>query len=150
MKIIHAGQKHLDVLAPLFDHYRQFYGMKPDLAGARTFLAGRMRAKESVVFLALDEAENGLGFVQLYPSFSSVSMKRLWILNDLFVDKSARRKGLAEALIRQCIQLAKETKSSGLVLETAGDNLAAQRLYEKLGWRREKEFLTYRIDCQPL
>lgn len=146
--IIHAAQGHLDVLAPLFDQYRQFYGQSSNPAGARTFLAERIRAGDSVIFLALDGLGKGLGFVQLYPSFSSVSMERLWILNDLFVEQSARRKGVAEALIRQGIQLAKETNSCGLVLETAGDNLAAQQLYEKLGWKQENEFRTFRFDTQ--
>jgi len=146
MKIIHAAQGQLDLLAPLFDQYRQFYGQPSNPAGARTFLADRMRAKDSVIFLALDESGKGLGFVQLYPSFSSVGMKRMWILNDLFVDSLARRQGIAEGLVRQCVRLAQETKSQGLMLETAADNTPAQKLYEKLGWRREKEFLTFRID----
>lgn len=87
-----------------------------------------------------------LGFVQLYPSFSSVSMKRLWVLNDLFVVPGARRRGAAEALMARARRLALETGAEGLVLETAVDNKKAQRLYEKLGWKRDREFYRYNLD----
>ena len=73
-------------------------------------------------------------------------MKRLWILNDLFVTKEARRQGVAEALIRQCEAFGRETNSKGLVLETAADNIPAQTLYRKLGWRKEEEFDRYYIN----
>jgi hypothetical protein len=75
MKTIRAGLEHLDVLTGLFDAYRQFYGQEPDLPGARRFLEARLEGGDSLVFLAVPEnaLETGVGFVQLYPSFSSVS-----------------------------------------------------------------------------
>jgi hypothetical protein len=87
VRTIRAGLEHLDVLTGLFDSYRQFYGQEPDLPGARRFLEARLRCRDSVVFLAFrdDATRTSVGFVQLYPSFSSVSMKPIWILNDLFV-----------------------------------------------------------------
>jgi ribosomal protein S18 acetylase RimI-like enzyme len=148
MKIVRASSDSLDLLVPLFDQYRQFYSQRSDIDGAREFLASRLKKKDSVIYIAFGESDNdALGFVQLYPSFSSVSMKSIWILNDLFVDPSARRQKVAEALIHEAIRHAKETKSRGLILETAIDNAPAQRLYEKLGWTKEEGFLTYRIDC---
>ncbi len=132
-------------LAPLFDAYRQFYQKPGDVKGAGRFLRERLTKKDSVVFLASDDAGTVHGFVQLYPTLSSVSMQRLWILNDLFVSSSARRSGVAEALIERSIQHARETRSKGLILETAIDNIPARTLYEKLGWKRDDEFHRYSI-----
>jgi GNAT superfamily N-acetyltransferase len=144
MQILQAGVEHIPQLAPLFDAYRQFYRQPSDLAGAADFLRQRMERGESVVFLAvLDGA--AVGFTQLYPCFSSTSMKRLWILNDLFVAPQARRSGVAKALMEHARQLALETSAEGLALETAVDNHSAQKLYEQLGWVRDEEFFRYSL-----
>ena len=129
-----AGLEDVDRLAPLFDGYRQFYRQHADLEGARRFLAERLGAGESRVFVA--ETADGwpLGFVQLFPSFSSVSMKRLWILNDLFVAPDARRSGVARVLMDRAREFAVETGAKGLILETESHNAPAKRLYEDLGW----------------
>jgi GNAT superfamily N-acetyltransferase len=128
----------------LFDGYRRFYGQPRDPEGARGFLLERTTKEESALFLALEGTE-GPGFAQLYPSFFSVSLKRLWILNDLFVAPEARRRGVAAALLGEARRLAVETRAKGLELATATDNLPAQRLYEKLGWRRDGAFHHYSL-----
>lgn len=108
LQVIPAGLEHLEALASLFDGYRQFYKQESDLTGAKAFLEARLQREESVVFLALEGTE-ALGFTQLYPSFSSVSMARLWILNDLFVNPAARGKGVGEALLARAVEFARET-----------------------------------------
>lgn len=133
-------------MAPLFDAYRQFYEQAADLARARQFIQERLANEQSVVFLALmdgDDGPTGMGFVQLYPTFSSISLKPMWILNDLFVTPDARKQGVGRALMDRAKQLALETNALGLTLETAIDNTPAQRLYEQLGYEREEEFYTY-------
>ncbi len=142
VRIVRASAKDADLIAPLFDAYRQFYKKEPDLAGARAFIRERLQKDESVIFLALDGGK-GVGFVQLYPCFSSTAMKPMWILNDLFVTPEARRQGAAQALMEQARQWAVETKADGLWLETAVDNLTAQRLYERLGWKRDNDYYRY-------
>jgi GNAT superfamily N-acetyltransferase len=139
MDIIRAELKHLDGLAVLFDGYRQFYKQESDMDGAKLFLRERLTEGDSVIFLAM---VNGLtvGFTQLYPSFSSVSMKRLWILNDLFVAQVARKRGVGEALLERAREFAVETNAKGLTLETAHDNRTAQSLYERMGWKRDESF----------
>ena len=72
-------------------------------------------------------------------------MKRLWILNDLYVVAEARRHGVAKALMERARQLALETSAESLALETAVDNHNAQRLYEQLGWLRDQEFFRYAL-----
>ncbi|MBI1277661.1 MAG: GNAT family N-acetyltransferase [Anaerolineaceae bacterium] len=142
--IIRATIEHLDLVAPLFDGYRQFYKQPSNLDGARQFIKDRLIRHESVIFLALmDDA--GLGFTQLYPSFSSTSMNRLWILNDLFVSPNGRRQGIGEALLERARQFAVENGAKGLMLETAVTNTTAQKLYERLGWKRDTEYYVYNL-----
>lgn len=141
-EIIQATADHVDLIAPLFDGYRRFYGQPSDLARARDYLRERLDRGESVLFLAVQDRA-GLGFTQLYPSFSSVSMKRLWVLNDLYVAAEARKQGVAAALLERARRFAVETGAKGLVLETALDNHPAQRLYERHGWRRDDAFCRY-------
>ena len=135
----------LDLVAPLFDGYRQFYGQPGDLGLARRFLLERFQHHESVVLLALDEEGQGAGFVQLYPLFSSVRAARTYLLNDLFVAPRARRHGVAAALIREAVDFAQAVGAVGMSLTTAHSNEAAQRLYESLGWKRDLEFREYSI-----
>ena len=142
--ISRATLDDLNDLTPLFDGYRQFYEQASDREAARTFLEARLTLGESVIFLArLD----GLpaGFTQLYPSWSSVSMRRLWVLNDLFVQTDFRQRGVGEELLERARQHAVETGAKGLMLETSVDNLPAQRLYERLGWVRETHYYTYTL-----
>jgi GNAT superfamily N-acetyltransferase len=143
LEIIRASEKEVDHVAPLFDQYREFYKEQADAEGARSFLMERLTKNESVVFLALDRDLGAVGFTQLYPPFSSVSMKRLWILNDLFVLPVARKRGVGEALLRRAEEFARQTNAKGLELETWVNNLPAQRLYEKCEWKRNVEFYQY-------
>ena len=142
MQIKLATLNELELLTELFDSYRMFYEQKSDLEEAKKFLMERMINDQSVAFIALDDVKP-LGFVQLYPSFSSVSMKRSWILNDLFVNELARGKGVGERLMKTAIEFARETGAKGLLLETANDNAIAQRLYERIGFIKELNFFYY-------
>ena len=144
MLVRRAGVGDLDDVAPLFDGYRQFYGQPSDLAAARAFLAERLRRHESVIFVAIAD-DVTLGFTQLYPSFSSVSVRRLWILNDLFVSPAARRGGVGRRLLERARDWAVETDAKGLTLTTAVTNSAARSLYESCGWRRDDEFAHYQL-----
>ena len=140
-----AEHKHLDVLAPLFDAYRVFYKQPSDLTAAYDFLKARLSHLESAVFLALSSKGEGLGFTQLYPSFGSVSLCRLWILYDLYVAPEARQMGVGRALMEQAHQFAAETGAGFVELSTAKDNYQAQALYESLGYIRDTDFYSYEL-----
>lgn len=142
MKLLTASLAQLDSLAPLFDGYRVFYKQESNLEAAKAFLTQRFQQEDSVIFLALDDGGKGMGFTQLYPSFSSVSMQRTYILNDLFVAPNHRGKGVGAALMEHAKQFALEAGSKGLTLETAIDN-PAQKLYERLGWVKDVEVFHY-------
>lgn len=133
MIIREATLNDLDAVAKLFDSYRAFYRKPPDIAAAKKFLQQRITCRESVIFIA-DENE-AVAFAQLYPLFSSTRLKRLWLLNDLFVQVDFRRKGISKLLISTCFQLAKETKACGVMLETERGNTIANQLYQKMGFQ---------------
>jgi len=144
MNIRRATIADIDSIAPLFDQYRQFYKQPSHLESATAFLTERLSKHESIVFLA-EENSHFMGFVQLYPSWSSVSMKRVWILNDLFVSPAFRGKGIGKNLLEACTQFAKETGAISLTLKTAVDNKPAQRLYDSCGWIQETKFISYKF-----
>lgn len=144
-RITRATPDDLQVLVPLFDAYRVFYGRPSDPATAQAFLHERFERDESVIFLAR-EGGVALGFTQLYPCFSSVSARRLWILNDLYVEARARRSGVARALMGAAHAYARDTGAARVTLCTAGDNTPAQALYESLGYRRDTKMLAYALE----
>jgi len=139
----YASPDDLDLLVPLFDAYRVFYEQPSDLNIARTFLKERLQLRESVILLALSNSGEGLGFVQLYPFFSSVSAKRIWVLNDLFVTEKARGTGVSRVLMDAAKQHAHFTGAPRITLSTAKTNRRAQVLYESLGYVRDNDYLTY-------
>ncbi|MBD2088511.1 GNAT family N-acetyltransferase [Microcoleus sp. FACHB-1515] len=144
MQIIHADVSLVEQVAPLFDRYRQFYGQPSDLNRAKDFLRDRLTQSESVMFVAM--AETALGFTQLYPSFSSVSLQRIWILNDLFVLPEARNQGIGMALLERAKAWGIETQAKRISLRTAVDNVAAQTLYQKAGYLKDNAFWQYDLD----
>lgn len=131
-----AGPSDLDALVPLFDAYRQFYNQPSDLERARDWLRSRLRLGESVAFVAM-RGSTMVGFAQLYPMYSSVRTARTWILNDLFVDTTARRSGVGHALLEAAATFAREDGAMGISLETMQDNAAARGLYRAAGWNED-------------
>ncbi|MED4040715.1 GNAT family N-acetyltransferase [Niallia taxi] len=144
MIIFQATMEDLDGVANLFNLYRTFYQQESDLEGAKNYIKERINKEESVIFVAKDE-QNYLGFTQLYPTFSSISMKRAWILNDLYVDAQARKQGVGELLLHKAKEYAIETGAKSLSLSTAPDNHTAQRLYEKNGYVKDYTFYHYEL-----
>lgn len=139
-----AVLEDLGQLVPLFDRYRQFYGRCSDEPAAAAFLRQRFERGESIAFIVFD-GEVAAGFTQLYPSFSSVSLARIFVLNDLFVEERSRRKGIAFTLIGAATEFARANGAVYLSLSTATTNKAAQALYASAGWVRDDEFLVYNL-----
>jgi len=141
LTITRAHIEDLELIAPLFDAYRVFYKQASDIELAKYFLSNRLLKKESVIFLAKEE-NRPVGFTQLYKTFSSVSAEHSWILNDLYVLDEFRSQGVGERLLKRAQKFALDDESKGLALETASDN-PAQKLYEKLGWKKDGDYLHY-------
>lgn len=144
MQIFQANYKDIEELSILFDKYRVFYGKSSDLKSAQIFLQKRFQNKESIIFLVRDNQEL-LGFIQLYPSFSSVSMKPILILNDLFVLESARQKGVAKLLLNTAKNHSEKTGAIRIILSTQISNNVAQNIYESLGYKKDEEFYHYSL-----
>ena len=145
MNSIQIRRAHIDdlgLITPLFDLYRQFYEQASDLAKAENFLAQRLQHHESVIFLAFDGAD-AVGFTQLYPGFSSVSMARTFLLNDLYVVSSHRCHGVGSLLLEAAVAHAQSEQAVRISLTTNVANATAQSVYEAQGWTREKTFFTY-------
>jgi ribosomal protein S18 acetylase RimI-like enzyme len=132
-------------VAPLFDAYRQFYGKPSDPELAIRFIGERLANAESAVFLAENADGHAVGFVQLYPSFSSVSAARIYVLNDLFIAPEARRGSVARRLLDAAAAYARAQGAVRLALSTGIDNLAAQSLYESTGWVRDEAYFHYSL-----
>ncbi|MFA9557958.1 GNAT family N-acetyltransferase [Evansella sp. AB-rgal1] len=145
MKILRASKADIDGVAELFNLYRMFYKQRSDLEGAKQFILDRFENKDSVIFLAKSE-EKSVGFVQLYPMLSSVSMRRTWILNDLYVDEGARNLGVGQKLLEASITFAEKTGAKSISLETAPSNVQAQRLYEKNNFVNDNTYLRYTLN----
>ena len=148
IQIRRADIHDLGLITSLFDLYRQFYEQASDLVSAKSFLQQRIRQNESVIFLAFDGAD-AVGFNQLYPGFSSVSMARTFLLNDLYVVSSHRRHGVGSLLLAAAVAHAKAEQAVRLSLTTNAANATAQSVYEAQGWAREKAFLTYNFELKP-
>lgn len=138
-----AAPSDAALVAPLFDAYRQFYGLAPDQALSQRYLAARLERGESVVLVAQRATGEAVGFVQLYPTYSSLRAARMFVLYDLYVVSEARRLGVARRLMEAAVDEARAAGAVALTLQTARTNLGAQRLYESLGWRRDEEFWEY-------
>ena len=146
INVSHATLADLDAVTPLFDAYRVFYRQPSDPDGARAFLRARVERNESEVLLARNAPDGHvLGFTQLYPLFSSVSMRRSWVLNDLFVLPEARKHGVARALMCAAREFGHVNGAIWLTLETANDNGPAQALYESLGYYNEADVRHYSL-----
>tara|TARA_R110001632_G_scaffold67518_2_gene158532 strand:+ start:1297 stop:1809 length:513 start_codon:yes stop_codon:yes gene_type:complete len=162
MHIRQATLDDLDILVPLFDGYRTFYKQESNLKGARLFLKQRLESNESVVYIAFlpefvqagaklpDEQigsdiqnpesneDQAVGFTQVYPFYSSVSMERMLVLNDLYINPDFRGLGVGTALIDTVKNLCRDLDQKGIALQTAYDN-PAQKLYEREGFKKDTD-----------
>jgi GNAT superfamily N-acetyltransferase len=136
-----ATEAELNDIAPLFNAYRVFYGQTPNETAALAFIEDRFVKKDSIIFLAY-EKQVPVGFTQLYPTFSSVSLKASLILNDLYVIEANRNAGIAKRLLDTAKIYCRNNSYKGLSLETATDN-PAQHLYEKLSWKKDVHCFHY-------
>jgi GNAT superfamily N-acetyltransferase len=142
ISVCQAVLADLEDLTVLFDKYRQFQGQRSDLEAVSVFLSERFDHGESVLFIARD-GKVPVGFAQLYPSFSSVSLSRVFILNDLFVHESGRRKGVASRLLSALEAYAWSFDAARVSLNVARDNGSGQELYAARGWAQDQQFFMY-------
>ena len=142
-----ATIQDLPALVPLFDAYRQFYGVRSNNDTSLAFLLDRLERRESVILMAEDQ-NRAAGFVQIFPSFSSIRASRHGVLNDLYVAPDFRRSGIASRLLDAAAGYGRSMSIPVLSLSTAADNVVAQALYERKGWVRDDAFYTYHLSLE--
>ena len=142
MDIFRAGIADVADAAPLFAAYREFYGEPHELAASTAFLTERMERDESILILARD-GDRCVGLVQVYPAFSSTALAPIWILNDLYVDQSARGSGVVDDLLTTTAELALEAGCVAIELATQHTNSRAQAVYARHGYVVDQEFRHY-------
>ena len=145
-----ATSDDIEQIAKLFDDYRVFFEQISDLPTAKEFLSNRLRNLESIIFCAYNSNGRCLAFAQLYPSFSSVSAKRIWILNDLFVSETARGMGIGTKLLNAIALFSEETQAKAILVETTTYNTGAQKLYESKGYQKMSERIFYELTNKHL
>ena len=146
MKIVKASHTHLDQLIKVVEEYRLFCGSSTSPDETREFFSNLINSEESVIFIAINDSSGEImGFVNLYPSYSTLALKRLWILNDLGVSIKFRSQGIAKALIEKVISFARSTGAVRIELKTDVLNNKAQNLYRDLGFESDKSHVYYRV-----
>ena len=133
---------HLDALNSLFEQYRLFCGADKNTRASSRFLKQRIKHKDSIILLAFMNQEPA-GFVQVFPSFSSIALQTVWVLNDLFVTDSFRRKGIAKKLVAAVEKKANSENIFSVRLSTRNNNREAQSLYSVLGYTLVDDFCHY-------
>ncbi|MBX9569705.1 MAG: GNAT family N-acetyltransferase [Candidatus Obscuribacterales bacterium] len=146
-QIIIATVDQLDDLTPLFDAYRVFYRQASDAENTKKFLSERMHLRDTVIFMAYVNSR-AVGFTQLFPSFSSETLERLWILNDLYIAPEMRGKRIGAELIQRAKQFVVQFGAKGLALATEHTNLSGQKLYEREGFELDEIYRHYFWEAQ--
>ena len=73
LRIIEITHSNIELILPLFGKYRLFYEVESNAKEEEIFLRNRIQNKESKIFVVM-ENQIAIGFTQLYPSFSSLSL----------------------------------------------------------------------------
>lgn len=145
MLIQSLSEKYIDQFVTIVDEYRKFFdfGLSPNKT--KEFFQRLQEKNEAATFIAISEKDEVMGFVNLYPSYSTLSLRKIWILNDLGVSSKFRRLGVARALIKKSIEFAKASDAIRIELKTGKTNLDAQKLYTEIGFKTDRDNLYYRV-----
>ncbi len=145
LQIIKADLEKINLASLIFNDYRIFYNQESNIKDCYDFLLDRTINDESLIYLGLIE-NNPVAFMQIYQSFSSVGLKKIYILNDLYVAEQYRGKKIGRAMLVKALEVAKSKNITKIALQTAKTNQTAQNLYQSFSFIQDQEFLTFAID----
>jgi GNAT superfamily N-acetyltransferase len=142
LTIRQATIQDLSKLVPIFDDYREYFKQQKNPEAVNQFLFEKFEHLESVIFIAQLEDEV-VGFAQLYPVFSSLTLQRVWLLNDFFIAEEYRGSGVGTQLFAKVKEVTLLTKSKGIELSVEHTNKKAWAFWEKQGFKMDEEFRYY-------
>ena len=106
--------------------------------GYAWFLGTQLKDEGNVVVLVAERQGDVIGYV--YAALEPVSWKELrdacGFIHDIAVDARGRRTGIATALMEAAIAWLRKQGAPRVILGTAEQNVAAQQLFARLGFRR--------------
>jgi len=146
--IIEAKSKHIEQVGEIFDLYRQFYKYESNLIESTNYIKDRIKNNESIIFIAINDANKAIGFVQLYETFGSLDLGKIIILYDLYVKEDHRKNNIGRQLMIKSHEYAKKINAKRIQLSTAIDNYIGQSLYESLGYVKDDDFYTYDFEIK--
>ncbi|WP_141432206.1 GNAT family N-acetyltransferase [Bacillus sp. 03113] len=132
----------LNRLIPIFDSFREYFKQQRNPDAVEKFLFERFEHQESIIFIAEQQNEI-IGYAHLYPTFSSLTLQRVWILNDFFIIEKFRQNGIGKQLLAAVKEFGALTKAKGIELSVEHSNEAAWKFYENQGFQLDKEFRYY-------
>tara|TARA_B110000438_G_scaffold253022_1_gene258418 strand:+ start:129 stop:581 length:453 start_codon:yes stop_codon:yes gene_type:complete len=147
-KIIKAEEKHIEKIGILFNLYRQFYKYESNLIKSTNYIKDRINNNESIIFIAINDVNEAIGFVQLYETFGSLDLGKIIILYDLYVKEDHRKNNIGRKLMIKSHEYAKKINAKRIQLSTATDNYIGQSLYESLGYVKDDNFYTYDFEIK--
>ena len=116
-------------------------------AGYGRFLGSQLNEDDSVVFVAeKDGAVIGYVFAGLEPMSWKELRDACGFIEDVAVEESGRRAGIATALIEAAVDWLRSRGAPRVMLWTAEHNIAAQRLFARLGFRATMREMTREIE----
>jgi GNAT superfamily N-acetyltransferase len=121
--------------AELFDEYRQHYGANPAPEAVALWMRELMSHETMRIYVAgPGDSVRGMCSVSIGPA--ALTLRTAWTLRDLYVDQSARRTGVARALLAHIADAARAEGAHRLSLQTETGNERALDLYTKAGFER--------------
>ena len=150
MLIQSLSEKYIDQFIEVVNEYRVFCGYEKSTKDTKEFFGHLIQGKKAKIFIAISENDDVMGFINLYPSFSTLALGKILILNDLCVYSKFRRLGVAQALIEEALKFAKHSGAIRIELKTETTNINAQQLYSRIGFKEDVENIHYRVPINNL
>ena len=117
---------------------RRFMAPRPDAEeGYAWFLGTQLEEADSLVLVAVrDDRVAGYAYAAMEPLSWKELRDAAGFIHDVYVDEDARGGGVGAALVGECVRWLVGRGAPRVLLWTAAPNAAAQRLFERLGFRQ--------------
>lgn len=145
MLVQRLNESYIDQFVTVVDEYREFCGFSSSPVETKEFFLKLLKNNGATTLIAVSAGDEVMGFINLYPSNSTLSLKKIWILNDLGVSSRFRRQGVAQELIKEAIEFVRQSGAIRIELKTEKTNINAQKLYKEIGFEIDQDNLYYRV-----